>query len=87
VLVRAVKCHIGHIIRLRDRAVCELLFAGNHVWYTTVDLVRLGSIGDTGIAYVPVETWKKGRRRKSVGVVAWEGLRHCQRNGDASSAH
>jgi len=87
VLVRAVKCHIGHIIRLRDRAVCELLFSGHHVRYTTVDLVRPGFIGDTGIAYVPNETWQEGRCRKSVGMVAREGLQHCQRNRDAASAH
>jgi len=87
VLVRAVKCHIGHIIRLRDRAVCKLLFASHYVWYTTVDLVRLGSIGDTRIAYVPNETWQEGRCRKSISVVAREGLRHFQRNRDAASAH
>ncbi|CAH1708400.1 unnamed protein product [Aphis gossypii] len=46
-----------------------------------------GFIGDTRIAYVPIETWQEGRRRKSVGVVARKGLRYCQRNGDSASTH
>lgn len=86
-LVRPGERNAGHIIRLCDRPVRELLLAGHHVRYTTVDLVHPGHIGTTGIAYVPLEMWQEGGCGKIVGVVAREGLQHFRRDEYTATAH
>jgi len=73
-LLRPVKRHTGHIVRLLDRAIRELRVADHHVWHLTGDLVRPGHVGSARIAHLSLAIRQKEGSGRRIGYIARQGL-------------
>lgn len=70
-LLRPGKRDARHIVRLLDRAVCELRVAGHHMWRFACDMVHPGLVGGARIAHVSLAIRQEEGSGRYVGYVAW----------------